>query len=110
VFGMAGLMIADMILNFETLMRPLLRSLAMMALLVYFAATVGTTATGTSHMSHVGGFLGGLLPGLVLLPNLHRGRGEAAVTVVAALGCVAIFVTLPLIFYLRQLPGICCGC
>lgn len=107
---MAGLTIADMVLNWETLSRPLLRSLALLALLVYFAAAVGTTPTGTSHMSHVGGFLGGLLPGLVLLPNVHRGRGEVAATAAAAAGCLAIFLALPLVFYLRQLPHVCCGC
>lgn len=110
VFGMAGLTLADMVHNFETLSRPLLRATVLLAFLIFFAVTVGTTPTGTSHMSHVGGFLCGLLSALVLLPNVHSGRGEAAATAAGAAGCLAIFLTLPLFFYLRQLPHVCCGC
>lgn len=88
----------------------LLRTLVLLAFLVFFAVTVGTTAAGTSHMSHVGGFLGGLCCGLVLLPNLHRSRSEAAVVGVAAAGAIALYLAPPLIFYLQQLPHVCCGC
>lgn len=108
VFGLAGATIADMILNFETLGRPLLRTAVLLAFLIFFAVTVGTTAVGTSHMSHVGGFLCGLCPALVLLPNLHRGRAEAATAALGAAGTVAMFVALPCVFYLRLLPGLSC--
>ena len=111
VFGMAGVSLADLALNFETLARPLLRTAVLLAFLVFFALTVGTTAAGTSHMSHVGGLLCGLLPALVLLPNVHRGgRGEVALETAGAAGSVAIFLALPCVFYLRLLPGVCCGC
>jgi len=110
VFGFAGVTIADMLHNFETLSRPLLRTAVLLAFMVFFAVTVGTTANGTSHMSHVGGFLCGLLPALVLLPNPHRGWVEWAFTLGGLLGCLAIFVALPCIFYLRQLPQVCCNC
>jgi membrane associated rhomboid family serine protease len=113
VFGMAGLTLADLILNFETLSRPLLRATVLLSLLVFFAVTVGSTPTGTSHMSHVGGFLCGVLPALVLLPNVHRTRGEAVATALGAAGCLAMFIALPLVFYkqqLPQLPQVCCGC
>ena len=111
VFGMAGVTLADMALNFETLARPLLRTAVLLAFLIFLAVTVGTTAEGTSHMSHVGGFLCGMLPALVLLPNVHRGgRGEAALVAAGAAGSVAIFVALPCIFYLSLLPAVCCGC
>jgi membrane associated rhomboid family serine protease len=108
VFGMAGLTLADMMLNFETLSRPLLRSAVMLAFLAYFAGMVGTTPAGTSHMSHVGGILCGLLSAVVLLRNPHRSRVEWAAMAVGAAGCLAIFVALPLLFYLHQLPRISC--
>ena len=108
VFGMAGLTLADMALNFETLARPVLRAAVLLALLVFFAVAVGTTPAGTSHMSHVGGLLCGLLPGLVLLPNPHRSAAEAAAAGLAAAGCAAVFAVLPALFYLRQLPAVHC--
>jgi membrane associated rhomboid family serine protease len=111
VFGMAGVTLADMALNFETLARPLLRTAVLLAFLIFFAVTVGTTAEGTSHMSHVGGLLCGMLPALVLLPNVHHGgRGEVALVAAGAAGSAAIFVALPCIFYLRLLPAVCCWC
>lgn len=88
----------------------LLRTLVLLAFLVFFAVTVGTTAAGTSHMSHVGGFLGGLSCGMLLLPNLHRSKGECLLVVVAAVGAAALYLAPPLIFYLRLLPRVCCGC
>ena len=110
VFGLAGLTLADLIHNFETIGRPLLRGVVLLAFLGFFAVTVGTTPTGTSHMSHVGGFLCGLLPALVLLPNRHRGRCEAGATAAGGLACLLIFTALPLVFYRRQLPRVCCNC
>lgn len=68
----------------------------------------GNTATGTSHMSHVGGFLAGLGAGLAALPNLHRTRCETAATALGAAGALAMFVALPCLFYLRVLPGLTC--
>lgn len=110
VFGLAGATLADMALNFETLARPLLRTAVLLAFLVFFAVTVGTTAAGTSHMSHVGGLLCGLLPALVLLPSVHRGGRREALVAAGAAGSVAIFAAVPCVFYLRLLPGVCCGC
>ena len=110
VFGMAGSTVADMILNFDSLARPVLRSVILLAFLVFFVVTVGTTPNGTSHMSHVGGFAGGLLGGLVLLAGTRRGRREAVAAAVGAVGCLVIYLAMPLIFYLGQLPGVCCGC
>lgn len=108
VFGLSGATVADMLANFETLGRPVLRTAILLAFLIFFAVTVATTPSGTSHLSHVGGFLGGLACALVLLPNLHRSRAEAAATAAGALGALALFVALPCWFYLRQLPGITC--
>lgn len=108
VFGAGAVVVADTIHNFETLSRPVLRTTVMLSFLIYFGASVGTTPTGTSHMSHVGGFMCGLLAALVILRNPHRGRAELACTAVGAAGCLAIFIALPCIFYLHQLPRVQC--
>jgi len=52
------------------LCRPILRSIMMIAFLIYFIITVATTPVGTSHLSHVGGFVTGLFPAMMFLPHL----------------------------------------
>ena len=42
----------------------------MVAFLIYFTITVATTPVGTSHLSHVGGFVTGLFPAMMFLPHL----------------------------------------
>ena len=49
-----------------------MRAVMMLAFLCFFIATVASTPTGTSHISHVGGFLCGLFPSFLFLPNLRR--------------------------------------
>ena len=43
----------------------------MVAFLIYFIITVATTPVGTSHLSHVGGFVTGLFPAMMFLPHLQ---------------------------------------
>ena len=54
--------------------RPIIRSVMMIAFLIYFIVTVVTSPVGTSHLSHVGGFLSGLFPALLFLPHLKSER------------------------------------
>lgn len=42
----------------------------MVAFLIYFIICVATTPVGTSHLSHVGGFVTGLFPAMMFLPHL----------------------------------------
>lgn len=108
VFGLAGATVADTLLNFESLGRPLLRTALLLAFLVFFAVTVGTTPAGTSHMSHIGGFLGGFAPALALLPRLARQRSAAALAWAGTAGTTAMFAALPCVFYLQILPAVRC--
>ncbi len=108
VFGAAAATVADMIQNFQTIGRPLLRTIVLLAFLIFFSVTVGTTPTGTSHMSHVGGFLAGLLGALCLLRTTHRGRAELARSALGLAGVAALLAALPCVFYLRQLPNVSC--
>ncbi|CAL8468309.1 g7849 [Coccomyxa elongata] len=106
VFGMVGLFIADMIVNFSTIKRPIIRSVMMFAFLIYFIVTVVTSPVGTSHLSHVGGFLSGLFPALLFLPHLKSERWEAWTPIVGAVVTVLIFVALPTYFYQKMFKAI----
>ncbi len=57
-----------------------------------------------SHMSHVGGLLCGLLPGLLVLPRLGSERWEAAWPALGALGVATWFAVLPAWVYAVRLP------
>ena len=49
-----------------------MRGIMMLAFLSFFIVTVATTPAGTSHVSHAGGFICGLFPSFLFLPNLRR--------------------------------------
>lgn len=107
-----GLPDADMALSWPTLRRPLFRSSLLFALLLYFVIAVATTPSGTSHFSHLGGLAAGLAAGLALLPAVGWQGGAAwrwALLALGWAGLIAIFTSLPLLFFLRVLPGVCCG-
>ncbi|KAK9845911.1 hypothetical protein WJX81_005785 [Elliptochloris bilobata] len=104
IFGMIGLYVADMILNFESIKRPFMRGLMMLAFLCFFIVTVATTPAGTSHVSHAGGFLCGLFPSFLFLPNLRSERWEAWLPFTGGTLTAAVFITLPTYFYLGRLP------
>jgi hypothetical protein len=91
--------------------RPTLRSIMMLAFLVYFVATVITSPVGVSHLSHVGGFVCGLFPALLFLPHLRSQRFEAWMPVAGAAMTVAVFTALPTYFYEERFPklGNCGG-
>lgn len=91
--------------------RPIIRSVMMLAFLVYFVITVVTSPVGTSHLSHVGGFFSGLFPALLFLPHLQSERWEALLPIAGAVVTVAIFVALPTYFYRDRFPklGDCGG-
>ena len=99
---------ADMVMNFETIQRPLMRSMILLAFFIFFVVTIATTPSGTSHLSHVGGFLCGLFPAFPFLPNFHSERWEAWLPVVGGLLAVVIYVTLPAYFYRQIYPAISC--
>ncbi|DBB06814.1 hypothetical protein WJX82_002835 [Trebouxia sp. C0006] len=106
IFGLLGLFIADMVLNFETLTRPIMRGLLMVAFMVYFIVTVSTANVGVSNLSHVGGFICGLFPGFLFLPNLRSEKWEAALPHIGLVVALGVFVGLPCYFYKRVLPAI----
>ena len=86
--------------------RPIMRGLLMVAFMVYFIVTVSTANVGVSNLSHVGGFICGLFPGFLFLPNLRSEKWEAALPHIGLVVALGVFVGLPCYFYKRVLPAI----
>ncbi|KAI8466169.1 MAG: hypothetical protein J3K34DRAFT_434709 [Monoraphidium minutum] len=82
VFGFVGLAISDLLLNWDTVSAPVVRLLVMLAMLGISIAVeymeVPLMAAGkVSHLSHIGGLLGGLFVSFAFLPNLKDRRFRA---------------------------------
>ncbi|KAK9804361.1 hypothetical protein WJX72_009219 [[Myrmecia] bisecta] len=80
VFGFLGLAIADLLLNFRSLTQPLLRLAFTLATIAFFVVTSITKGSNSfvSNWSHVGGFVCGLFPSFLFLPNIRDRRWRAA--------------------------------
>lgn len=105
VSGLVGLFLADMLLNFETIPRPILRSLAALCLLAYFAYA-SLSSPSTSHISHAGGLICGLLPSFLILPNLKSERWEAVLPLLGGASILVWFVVLPVWLYRVRFEGL----
>ena len=82
----------------------MLRGLMMLAFLVYFIVIVATGSAGTSHFSHVGGFVCGIFPAFLFLPNLGHEKWEAVLPIIAVPILLCVYVGLPLYFYKHKFP------
>eukprot|EP00877_Chromochloris_zofingiensis_P014440 jgi/Chrzof1/924/Cz01g33230.t1 len=102
-FGLFGLFIADMVLNFESVRRPILRSLCIIAFLCYFLYTAFSQAY-VSHISHIGGLVCGLFPAFLCLPHLSSERWEALLPLIGVSAVLGVFVALPVWLYKIALP------
>jgi hypothetical protein len=78
----------------------------MVAFLVFFIVTVATTPLGTSHLSHIGGFICGLFPSFLFLPNLRFEKWEAWLPIVGSAVTILVYVGLPCYYYFKVFPGI----
>lgn len=107
IFGLAGLWVADLIINFHFIKHALLQSLIT---LVFFAYVIVTlfTQKHVSHYSHIGGFLGGLFPSLLFLPRFGKQRIEVVLPWIGLIISLIIYITCPLVVYLHRLHNIEC--
>ncbi|GMH43202.1 hypothetical protein BSKO_11124 [Bryopsis sp. KO-2023] len=108
VFGLMGLFIADMVLNFRTIKRPIFRGLVITTFLLYFVITGATIKHGTSHLSHLGGLVCGLFPSFLFLPKLKGERLEAWFPLLGGTVMLVVFITLPTHFYLSIVKNLEC--
>lgn len=72
-YGIMGLFVADMAINYESIRRPIIRS-SIVITFVIFNLVMVHSEDGVSHTSHLGGFLCGLFPSFLFLPNFHSER------------------------------------
>lgn len=109
VLGLVGLFSADMVLNFRRMKRPILRGLIILLFFSYFVAVAALQNSGTSHLSHLGGFLCGLFPSFLFLPDLRKERIEAWFPIIGGGVMVLIFTALPSYFYAVVVKDLSCG-
>ena len=93
-FAALAAYIVDLAENFRAESRPLLRGLFTFVLLILLIAG-SATAPNVSQWAHVGGFVCGAFPAMVMLPRLGHEHLEAWVPVVGLLFLIIIFVSLP---------------
>lgn len=89
--------------------RPLLRGVLMAAFLVYFIVSAATSSGSSSVWSHVGGFLCGLFPSFLFLPNLRSEKWEQILPILGGFVMLGVFAGLPVYFYQRVFPHLDCG-
>jgi len=109
VFGIFGLYMADLVLNFETVKRPLLQGIAIFIFLVYFFHTLVSNESGSSHISHIGGLLCGLFPAILMLPNFKKEDWEAKLPFIAFAVFIVFFVIFPILIYQTVVPEMDCA-
>jgi hypothetical protein len=78
-----------------------------------FGITMAVQRAGTSYMSHVGGFLFGLLLASLLLPAAGCWRRRWwwwGLRIGGGALLAASVISTATVFYVRILPSVCCGC
>lgn len=108
VFGMFGLFIADMMLNFESIQYPFLRGLGIAGFLLFFLISVATEGSGVSHLSHLGGLISGLFPSFLFLPNFIKEDWEVYLPYCGLVVIIIVFIIFPIVIYEHTLPGLTC--
>ena len=108
VFGMFGLFMADMLINFESIAYPVLRGIAIAGFLVFFLISVITEDSGVSHLSHFGGLISGLFPSFLFLPNFVKEDWEVHLPHCGLAVIIIVFIIFPIVIYQHTLPGITC--
>lgn len=80
----------------------------MLGFLVYFIVGAATSSVGSSVWSHVGGFLCGLFPSFLFLPNLKSEKWEQILPIAGGVVTLGVYIALPLYFYKHRLPELNC--
>lgn len=107
-FGLLGVYVVDLAENIRTSRRAVLRTVMTIILLILLIAG-SVTAPSVSQWAHLGGFLSGVFPSMVLLPRLGHAHVEAWIPIVGALWTVAYFTSLASYVFARRAKGLDCG-
>lgn len=82
IFGLMGFYVADWVVNFSDMRRPMLHLIVTTLSAIYFCGALVTTDNGTSHMSHIGGLFFGFYSSLIFLPRRKSERLNVLLTLV----------------------------
>lgn len=104
IAGLLPLFVTDLTLNFEKVPFPCLRAAVALAALAAYATAAALQGL-PERLMLVGGGLGGLLPGLTLLPYLRTEHLEWWLPFAALAATAALLIGLPLHVYLVALPN-----
>lgn len=107
VFGLIGLTIADMAIERGAGHSVSARALSGLIVLGFFILTL-VLEDYSSHVSHVGGFVCGVVPSMLFLQSLKNERVEAG-TVWGVVGFLLLFFTMvPAVLSVHVLPNLSC--
>lgn len=113
LFGLIACLLLDLIQNWRIVLRPY-RELVKLILVILVSIVFGLFMPGVDNFSHVGGFVMGLLAGLVFMPTIHFGkwdkRGKRFMMIAAIPVIIVFFVGLLTSFYRNQSADICGWC
>ncbi|KAK9826922.1 hypothetical protein WJX74_000426 [Apatococcus lobatus] len=107
-FGLLGVYVVDLAENIRTSKHAVLRTVMTIVLLILLIAG-SVTAPNVSQWAHLGGFLSGLFPSMVLLPRLGHAHVEAWIPLVGAIWTVAYFTSLFSYVFAYRAKGLDCG-
>ena len=100
VYGMVALLIADLVVNFDSILRPIPRILIFLGAVAIMTVEL-ITDDAVSSYSHLGGLLSGLVPASLFLTRVHSmPRWKTWALLVGGLvSLVVLFFILPLLLY-----------
>ncbi|CAG8579224.1 11039_t:CDS:2 [Paraglomus occultum] len=112
LFGIVGILLIDLFQNWRIIIRPGCELAKLLAMIV-FSFLLGLLP-GLDNFSHIGGFIMGILTGLVFMPTLKftklQGRVTWALRLIAFPIALILFITLTKNFYTADPSARCHWC
>lgn len=92
IYGLFGILYLDLIQNWPLIQKPK-RELFVLTLNVIFALGIGLLPM-VDNFAHVGGFVTGILSGIIFMPKCYYSRRDKTVKIILVLVCGPILVGL----------------
>jgi len=112
IFGFFGILLVDLIKNWKKLKSPV-KDLIIFIISMSFSIAFGLLPL-IDNFQHIGGFLMGIISGVVFLPSIHFGKRNVTLrviqVVVSAPIMIGVTVALLIVLYSRQPPDWCPIC
>jgi len=108
LYGLLGVLLSDLIQNWKIIQRPWVALIGFLAVVLISLAT-GLLPISTDNFAHVGGFISGILCGMILLPTVHFGLRNKVLICIAVPLTIAWYTILIIVFYLGINPSPWCA-